>query len=121
MAFFRDAREALLLSYDENLIDTEEFCLLYDLNTSQNLDYPYWNYEYFNLDNLSEPECKAELRFLRNDVHRLAEVINIPDEITTYNRSKFDGLEANLDLLYVVISSGITGLNLMDLKHFVYF
>ena len=94
MASFRNTREALVLAYDQNLIDTDEFCLLYDINTSRNLDYPYWNYNAFELDNLSDAECKAEFRFLRSDVYRLAEVLGIPDEITTYNRSKFNGLEA---------------------------
>ena len=99
------AREALLLSYDQNLIDEEEFCLLFDLNTSSNLDYPYWNYELFELDNLTDPECIAELRFLKNDVYRLAEVLNIPNDISTYNRSKFNGFGSVLCVFKKILLS----------------
>ena len=38
MATFREAREALLLAHDENIITAEEYFLL---NTSKNLDFPY--------------------------------------------------------------------------------
>ena len=41
MATFREAREALLLAHDENVITVEEYFLLNDLNTSKNLDFPY--------------------------------------------------------------------------------
>ena len=105
MASLKMAREALLLSYDQNLIDEEEFCLLFDLNTSSNLDYPYWNYEYFELDNLTDPECIAELRFLKNDVYRLAEVLNIPNDISTYNRSKFNGFGSVLCVFKKILLS----------------
>ena len=94
MATFRKTRECLLTGYAENLIDEEEFILLYDINTSKNPDFPYWTYEKFQLDNLTDDECKAEFRFLKNDIFELAEVLHIPEEVTTYNRVKVDGLEA---------------------------
>ena len=77
-----------------NMIDDEEFILLYDLNRSHNPDLPYWNYENFDLDNLSDEECKAEFRFFKNDIYNLQEVLNIPEEIVCYNGLKVDGIEA---------------------------
>jgi len=45
MSGLREVRDALLHSYAEQLINEEEFLLLYDLNKSKNPDYAYWNYE----------------------------------------------------------------------------
>lgn len=67
MASFRDTREALLLAYDQGLINDEEFVLLYDINTSKNLDYPYWNYDRFDLDSWSDDECRSDLRLYKAD------------------------------------------------------
>ena len=49
MPTFREAREALLYAFSDNLITDEEFVLLYDVNKSKNRDFEYWNYEKFNL------------------------------------------------------------------------
>ena len=54
MASLRDVRECLVLAYDEDVIDDEECALLYDVNRSKNLDYPYWKYERFHLDALDD-------------------------------------------------------------------
>ena len=94
MASFRETRETLLLSYDEGLLNDEEFILLYDLNTSKNLDFPYWKYSNFDLDEWTNDECLSDFRFNKADVFRLATALDIPDTITTYNRSTFDGIEA---------------------------
>ena len=94
MPLFKENRDSLLLAHSEDLIDDEEFALLYDLNTSKNPDYPYWKYEPFNLESLSDSECKTEFRFYKADVYRLAEVLHIPDEIRCYNRLRVDGIEA---------------------------
>ena len=94
MLILREAREVLLLAPDENIITAEEYFLLNDLHTSKILDFPYWQHDSFELDLLTNAECKSEFRFYRNDIYRLAEVLNIPDEIVCYNRSKFDGIEA---------------------------
>ena len=94
MASFRQTREALLLAYYDNIIDAEEFALLYDVNTSKNYDYPYWSYPKFDLENLTDEECISEMRFYKADVYRLAEVFRIPEEVTCYNRSVFNGIEA---------------------------
>ena len=93
MATFRVTRNAVLLAHDQNLINDKEFILLYDINTSSNLEFPYWKYPSFNLENISDAECTAEFRFLKSDVYKLAEVLQIPPLIKCYNRSVFDSLE----------------------------
>ena len=94
MPYLREVREALFLAHLNNIIDDEEFVCLYDLNRSKNLDYPYWNYERFSLDELTDDECWSEFRFNRRDIYKLQEVFNIPEEIVTYNRLSVDGIEA---------------------------
>ena len=65
MANLRNIRECLLLSHAFNLIDDEEFVILYDLNSSKNPDFLYWAYDRFDLDTLDDAECNAEFRFLK--------------------------------------------------------
>ena len=90
---FREARDALLISYTNNIIDDCEFALLYDCNTSHNPDFSYWKYDSFDLEKLSDAECKAEFRIYRNDIYLLADLLNIPDQLICYNRTKVDQIE----------------------------
>ncbi|PFX14996.1 hypothetical protein AWC38_SpisGene20810 [Stylophora pistillata] len=94
MTTFREAREALLLANDLDLIDDEEMLLLYDLNTSKNLDIPDWKYDKFELDSLSDDECKSEFRFLKHDIYALLDVLNPPDKISFQNRFSVNSDEA---------------------------
>ena len=41
--------------------------MLYDHNTSKNPDFTYWNYQQFDLEDLSHEKCKAEFRFYKNN------------------------------------------------------
>ena len=60
MATFREAREALLFAYQDGSIADTEFALLYDLNSSaENLEFPYWKYGRFDLDSMTDNECKT--------------------------------------------------------------
>ena len=99
MSKFRENRIALIEAFDENVIDEEEFLLLYDVNTSNCLDLPYWQYQHFDLDQLSDDECQAEFRFLKNDIYTLMDTMNVPDEFTCYNGFKVDGLKSLCVLL----------------------
>ena len=94
MPGFREIREALLFGYYDNIIEGQEFLLLFDLNRSRNPDFPYWSYAEFDLDKLNEDECIANFRFKKNDIYLLKDLFQIPDEVVCYNRSKFDGIEA---------------------------
>ena len=94
MSGLREVREALLLMHSENYLNDEEFLLLYDINKSKNPDFPYWNYTNFDLDQLNEDECIANFRFKKNDILLLKHLMQIPNDVICYNRTKTDGLEA---------------------------
>ena len=72
MPSLREIKDILLFAHNDNLISEEEFLLLYDLNESNNLELPYWSYDRFDLDLLTDDECKSEFRFYKRDVHLLA-------------------------------------------------
>ena len=50
MPSLREIRDILLFAHSDNLINDEEFLLLYDLNKSSNVELPYWTYGRFDLD-----------------------------------------------------------------------
>ena len=81
MATFIEIKNALLLAYCAHIIHSEEFVLLYDLHTSKNLDYPYWSYSEFDLENWTDAECRSELRPSRGDVYRLFEAFDIQSSV----------------------------------------
>ena len=57
----------------------EEFLVLYEANKPVDLELPYYEYEEFNQEeNISEAECKAEFRFEREDIERLADMLQLP-------------------------------------------
>ena len=49
-----DLRENIAKLHDMGDLNDEEFIMLYDLNRSINLDLPYWEYERFDLDRMSD-------------------------------------------------------------------
>ena len=81
MSSLRNLRNALLISHSTNLINDEEFFMLYDHNISKNSDFSYGNYQQFDLENLSDEEYESEFRFYRNDIYFLKEAIHISDEV----------------------------------------
>ena len=50
MPNFRQTRKTLLPAPFDNLIDVEEFVLLFCLNTSKNLDIEYWKYHIVDIN-----------------------------------------------------------------------
>ena len=66
MPNFREMKLCILHAYRRRFINDREFVLLYD--TSKNPDFPYWNYDRFELDLLTDDECKAQFRFYRDDI-----------------------------------------------------
>ena len=63
MYSFRRTREQLAIALDENIINAEEFLLLWDANTSKNPNFPVNVYPTFNLDGKDAAEVTAECRF----------------------------------------------------------
>ena len=93
MPSVKEIRDILLFAHSDNLINDEEYLMLYDLNKSSNLELPYWNYDRFDPHLLTDDECKSEFRFYKN-VYLLAEVLRVLDEIRCYSRVVVDGIEA---------------------------
>lgn len=54
----QNVRDHLLFSFEENLLNGEEFIHLYDINTSKNPDFPRWRFDPFDLDELLDDKCK---------------------------------------------------------------
>ena len=86
-------RDELLLSICEEIINKDEFLLLYDVNKSKNLEYPYWNYERIKLPDKSEAEFKTDFRFEKYDIPLLVEVYGLPYEIKCKQGTVCDGTE----------------------------
>ena len=78
-------------------IDDEELMMLYDLNHRQ-VDLHghllYWQYDKFDLEQMSEGECLVEFRFAKEDIKGLVNTLRIPQTIRCYNGWKVDAVEA---------------------------
>lgn len=96
---FKYVRNLLLLSHDDGLIDNEQFLLLFDLYSLRQHDFPYDNYEPFDLNKFDESECVAEFCCRKRDIPKLFEVLQIPDPIICDQRSICSGIEGLCMLL----------------------
>ena len=91
-------REELLLAFDDGAVTGEEFLLLYDLNTSKNLDLPT-DYPPFCLDDMEDDQCLSEFRVKKADLPLLAQALQIPGQFTCPQRSVVPGMEGLCMLL----------------------
>jgi len=89
----KQVRAALVDNYVNDVIDDEEFCLLYEANQSKNPDFSYEEYGRFSLDDIEDAECQAEFRFRKRDIYHLAEEMDIPDSFRCDQGSVCDGIE----------------------------
>ena len=89
----------LLDAYCSKIINGIKFLLLYDINSCSGLHLPYWEFDRFSLEDMSDNECKAEFRFLRKDICTLHDIMNIPEMFTCYNGVKVTGIEGLCILL----------------------
>ncbi|CAB4033906.1 Hypothetical predicted protein [Paramuricea clavata] len=94
MPKWRTVRDHLLYAHSESLIDDEEFILLFDLYTAKSPDLPYWKYDEFDLDKLSDDECITEFRFLKGHIYILVDAMKLPEVIKCYNGLLVDRVEA---------------------------
>ena len=74
-------QKCILLSYTQDLLDDNEFCLLYDAN------YANGQYTRFTLDAVSEEECLSNFRFRQLDIPYLAQVLRLPEKFICPNRT----------------------------------
>ena len=80
---FSKEREHLLYAFSESLTNIEDFALLCHLNTSENWDFHYWEYDLFDLDAISEDDAYAEFVFLKNDIKRLETALRRPSNTSS--------------------------------------
>ena len=88
-------RDSILLAHASCLINTDEFILLYDVNKPKNPVLRYTNYDHFDLDKMTDDECKTEFRFYKNDTYNLTDVLTLPDRIICYNGVNVNMVEGN--------------------------
>ena len=62
MAAFAEVRDALVIAVAVDVLDYEEFFLLYELHLSREI-YPYWIFDKFDLSAWDEARCQSETRF----------------------------------------------------------
>lgn len=94
----QSARNILVLAYADDVIDDEEFLLLHEQNLSRQL-FPYWKFNRFDLDTWDNVQCNSELRFKKEDIFRLYNVLEIPEKVICEQRSICSGIEALCILL----------------------
>ena len=99
MPNLRETRNCFACAYRKGFINDRKFVLLYDKNSSKNPDFRYWNYERFELDELTNAECNAKFRFYKNDLYKVADALqlpSLPDEFVTYNGLIVESIPASL-------------------------
>ena len=99
MANSREMRDPLTLYHSSEVINDEEFILLYYVFSSKSLNLPYEDYQRFSFDHMEPDECKAEFRFWKNDTPLLADVLQIPADLVCSQGTIFGGLEGLCILL----------------------
>ena len=60
MANMLERRNVVVEAFGDGLLNDEEFVLLYDLNSSRNLNIPYWQYRNFDMNNMQDDECISD-------------------------------------------------------------
>ena len=83
MCNFREIRETLLHAQSGNVIDDEEFVLLFDLKSSKNPDIECWKYHTFDLNSNGDDDVAAQFQFMKRDIPRLRDALDLPNEITS--------------------------------------
>ena len=93
MASFQKIQELLLPCLEEEIIDDEEFSVLYEAYAPQNLPFQHSAYEKFSLENKNSAECKADFRVDKRDIALLVEALRVPPIFKCSNGTICDGTE----------------------------
>ena len=98
MATFQEVQDLAVACF-EDIIDEEEFLLLWDLHASRNLAFPNEDYGQFDLVEMDDSECLAEFRVKKCDLMDLAAALQIPNQFVCHQRSVAIGMEGLCMLL----------------------
>ena len=90
---FQKVQEMLLFSLEEEIIDEEEFFLLFEAYSPQNLPFPHSTYEKFSLVNKDPAESKADFRVEKSDIPLLVEALGVTPLFKCRNGTICDGTE----------------------------
>ena len=95
MASFKKAHEMLCLCPIVEIIDKEEFDLLYEAYRPSNLPFPHSAYEKFSLAiaNKDPAECKGDFRVKKRDIPLLLDALRVPPVFQCRNGIICDGVE----------------------------
>ena len=93
MASFQKIQELLLPCLEEEIIDDEEFSVLYEAYASQNLPFQHSAYGKFSLENKNSAKCKADFRVDNRDIALLVEALRVPPIFKCSNGTICDGTE----------------------------
>ena len=85
MPLLRGVSEMLCIAYNFQYNDEVEFALLYDINKSKNPYIPYWQYNTFDLENMTDDESRTEFRFEKDHLFNLVESLQLDEEQAIYN------------------------------------
>ena len=81
------------------IIDDEEFAVLYEEYTPQNLPFPHCQYDTFSLLNKDPAECKVDFRVEKADIPLLIDALRMPPEFVRGNGTVCDATEGLCILL----------------------
>ena len=58
-----------------------DYHLLFNVNKVDrpNLEIPYSQYQRFDLDRMTNIDCKVELRFMKNNIYDLVDIMLMPE------------------------------------------
>ena len=93
MASFKLTRDLLLESYDEGVIDDDEFLLYYDQHRSKNPEFPYKHIGEFDFEDMDDFECMAGFRCRKSDIEMLGELLRLPERFVCLQGSVSSGIE----------------------------
>ena len=99
MVSFHELQELFLLCHNNGILNDEELLLLYEEYEAKNPNFLWNDFSRFDLDDMNDAECFAEFRVRKRDLPLLAEVLQIPDSFTCYQRTVSSGMEALCILL----------------------
>ena len=93
MGSFKEVQQMLPLCFEEEIIDDEEFFLLYQAYMPQNPSFPHSTYGNFSIVNKDSAECKADFRLEKGDIHIFVEALRVPPISKCANGTIGDGTE----------------------------
>ena len=91
-----ELQDFTLQLHEKNVLDDDDLFTLLDApRPRRNLHsvVPFWHYEHFNLEGLTDDEYKVEFRFGKDDIYTVVHTFRRPEVIRCYNGVLIDSVE----------------------------